>query len=107
MNCWPAVHRLDAANLYRLALEKGNAGDKFHAAAEAGIPFIKIAQAIGEGLNLPAISISKEEAHDHFGWFSHFAQLDISASSQITRKKLGWRPSREGLLEDLGQPHYF
>lgn len=106
-NCWPAVHRDDVASLYRLVLEKGKAGDRFHAVAEEGIPFREIALAIGKGLNMPVIRISMEKASEHFGWFANFAQLDISASSKITRGKLGWQPTGVGLIQELGMSHYF
>ncbi len=106
-NCWPAVHRFDAANLYRLALENGNKGDRFHAVAEDGIRFKEIAQMIGRMLNVPVISISPEKANDHFGWFTNFARMDITASSKMTREQLGWNPLNPGLIQDLSMTHYF
>ena len=106
-NRWPAVHRLDAAQLFRLVLEKGSAGARYHGVAEEGVPFRDIAGAIGRGLNVPVISKSGEEASQHFGWFAHFAALDNPASSQRTRELLGWRPKQPGLIPDLDRPRYF
>lgn len=106
-NCWPAVHRLDAAHLFRLVLENGVAGSRYHAVAEEGIPFRKIAKVIGRQLDIPVVSITPEEAANHFGWFAHFASMDISASSQQTRDQLDWQPTHLGLIEDLNLPHYF
>ncbi|WP_294765861.1 SDR family oxidoreductase [uncultured Rhodoferax sp.] len=107
LNHWPAVHRLDAAQLYRLVLEKGVAGARYHGAAEGGVPFKDIATAIGQGLRLPVLAKTPEEAAAHFGWFAHFAGLDNRVSSQHTRETLGWNPSGPGLLEDLALPSYF
>ena len=106
-NRWPAVHRLDAAHLYRLVLEKGSAGARYHAAAEQGVPFKGIAGVIGQRLNLPVVAKSPEEAADHFGWFAHFAALDCPASSAQTRERLGWHPVQPGLISDLDAEHYF
>ncbi len=106
LNRWPGTHRLDAAVLYRLVLEKGGTGP-FHAIAEEGVPFKDIATVIGRRLNLPVVSKSLEEAAEHFGWFAHFAGIDCPASSAQTRQQLGWQPSQPGLLADLDQPHYF
>lgn len=107
MNHWPAVHRLDAAKLYRLVLEKGIAGGRYHGVAEEGIPFRDIAGVIGRRLNLPVIARSPEQAAEHFGWFAHFAAIDNRASSQQTRDALGWHPTQPGLLTDLDRPEYF
>ncbi|QEX20357.1 3-beta hydroxysteroid dehydrogenase [Hypericibacter adhaerens] len=107
LNRWPGVHRLDAAHLYRLALEKGAAGACYHGAAEEGVPFREIAGVIGRRLNLPVVSRTPEEAARHFGWFAHFAALDNPTSSMWTRKSLGWEPKRPGLLADLDRPRYF
>jgi nucleoside-diphosphate-sugar epimerase len=107
LNRWPAVHRLDAAPLYRLALEKGSAGARYHGAAEEGVPFREIAGIIGRRLNVPVVSKSAEEAAGHFGWFAHFAALDNPASSQRTRELLGWQPKQPGLIADLDRPSYF
>jgi len=103
----PAVHRLDAARLYRLALEKGVAGARYHAVAEAGVPFKDIAGAIGQGLNIPIVSKSAAEAEAHFGMFARFAKIDVRASSQQTRVRLGWVPEEKGLIADIDQPRYF
>jgi len=107
LNRWPAVHRFDAANLYRLALEKGSAGARYHGVAEEGVPFKDIAGVIGQRLNLPVVSKSPEEAAQHFGWFAHFAALDCPASSAQTQERLGWRPKGSGLLTDMKESGYF
>ena len=106
-NRWPAVHRLDAARLFRLALEKGLAGARFHGVAEEGVPFRDIAGAIGRGLNVPIVEKSSEEANSHFGWFAHFAALDNPASSRRTREVLGWQPTQAALIADLDHGRYF
>jgi nucleoside-diphosphate-sugar epimerase len=106
-NHWPAVHRLDAARLFRLAIERAEAGARYHGVAEDGIPFRTIAETIGRRLGLPAVSRTKEQATAHFGWFAPFAALDVPASSARTRDALGWRPTGIGLLEDLERPSYF
>jgi nucleoside-diphosphate-sugar epimerase len=106
-NRWPGVHRLDAAVLYRLALEKGAAGARYHGAAEEGVPFKDIAGIIGKHLKLPVVSKSPEEAAAHFGWFAHFASLDAPTSSQRTRESLGWQPKQVGLIADLDKGRYF
>ena len=107
LNRWPAVHRLDAAHLFRLALEKGSAGARFHGVADEGVPFKDIAGVLGRRLNVPVVAKSPEEAADHFGWFAHFAVIDSPASSQRTREVLGWQPKQPGLIPDLDRPHYF
>ncbi|MGH8012438.1 MAG: SDR family oxidoreductase [Candidatus Binataceae bacterium] len=107
LNRWPAVHRLDAANLYRLALEKGSAGDRFHGVAEEGVPLRDIANAIGRGLNVPVIAKSPAEAAEHFGWLADFLGVDCPASSALTRERLGWRPRQPGLIPDLDRARYF
>jgi nucleoside-diphosphate-sugar epimerase len=106
LNHWPAVHRLDAARLYRLAVEKGSAGSRYHGVADQGVPFRDIAQVIGRHLNLPVVSKSPEEA-DHFGWMSHFVSIDCPASSAQTQEQLGWRPAHASLLADIGLLSYF
>lgn len=106
-NRWPAVHRLDAANLFRLALEKGRSGACYHGVAEEGVSFRKIAEVIGRRLNVPVVSKSAEEAAEHFAWFAHFAAMDISASSVKTQAELGWEPKQTGLIADLDRPGYF
>lgn len=107
LNRWPAVHRLDAARLYRLALEQGEAGRRYHAAAEEGVAFRDIAGLIGDKLGLPVASLSAGEAAAHFGWFAHFAAMDIPSSSAWTRATLGWLPAQAELLSDLRQANYF
>lgn len=106
-NRWPAVHRLDAAQVYRLALEKGSAGTRFHAVAEEGVTFKALASAIGQLLNIPVVAISQQDANAHFGWFAHFAGMNAPASSELTRNQLGWNPTQRGLLADIEQPGYF
>ena len=107
LNRWPAVHRLDAAHLFRLALEKGVAGTRYHGVAEEGISVRNIAEAIGRHLNLPVVAKSPEEAASHFGWLAYFLRLDSPASSKLTQQQLGWLPNRLALLPDLDQGHYF
>ncbi len=106
-NHWPAVHRLDAARLYRLALEKAPAGSRLRGVADEGIPFRDIASVIGKRLNLPVVSISREEADAHFGFLGAIAALDSPASSALTQELLGWQPVHPGLIADLEQGHYF
>lgn len=106
-NRWPAVHRLDAARLYRLALEKSAIGGRYHAVAEEGIPFREIATVIGRRLDLPVVTRSGQEAQNHFGWFTHFAAMDAPASSRKTREVLGWKPTHPELLADLERAGYF
>jgi nucleoside-diphosphate-sugar epimerase len=105
-NRWPAVHVVDAASLYRLALEKGTAGARYHAVAEEGVPLKDIATAIGHGLNVPVISISPEQAQEHFGFLGFFAGRDAQTSSAQTRANLGWNPTGPDLLTDLGNMRY-
>jgi len=106
-NRWPTVHRRDAARLFRLALEKGVAGTRYHAVAEEEIPFRSIAEAIGRGLNIPVGSISAKEAAKQFSYFGAFAATDNPSSSNLTRNQLGWEPTEPGLLADLNGPGYF
>jgi nucleoside-diphosphate-sugar epimerase len=107
LNRWPAVHRLDSAHLYRLALEKGAGGAKYHGIADEGVPFRDIAGVIGRRLNVPVLSKSPEEAAAHFGWFANFATIDNPASSKLTQERLGWRPTQPSLLADLERGTYF
>jgi len=106
-NRWPAVHRLDAAHLYRLALEKGSARARYNAVAEEGIPLREIAEVVGRGLKVPVVSKSAEEAGEHFGWLAHFVGADVPASSALTQQRLGWRPKGPGLIADLNAMKYF
>jgi len=105
-NFWPAIHRLDAAHLFRLVLENGSSG-VYHAVAEEGVPFREMVSVIGRRLSIPVVSKTLEEANNHFTWFTHFAMMDISASSHLTQKQLGWNPTQFGLMEDLDSTHYF
>jgi nucleoside-diphosphate-sugar epimerase len=107
LNRWSGVHRLDAARVYRLALEHGAAAACYHAVAEEGIAFKDIAEVIGRRLNVPVASKSAEEVAAHFGWFAMFAGMDAPTSSTATRALLGWTPQQPGLLADLNGPSYF
>ncbi len=102
-NRWPAAHVLDVARLYRLALEKREAGSRYNAVAEEGIPMREVAEVIGRGLNVPVVSLSRKEAPAHFGWLAMFAGSDMPASSALTRQRLGWNATGPGLLADLEQ----
>jgi len=107
LNRWPAVHRLDAAHLYRLVLEKGIAGGIYHGVADEGVATREIAEVIGQRLDVPVVSKTTEEAPDHFGWISHFFGMDCPASSAKTQEQLGWYPNKPGLIADLDDMHYF
>lgn len=102
-NRWPAVHRLACAQLYRLALEQGAAGSRYNAVAEEGVPLKEIAEAIGRRIKIPVVSLSPEDAAQHFGWLAMFAAFDMPASSALTRERLGWQPTGPGLIADLDQ----
>ncbi|NIY63698.1 SDR family oxidoreductase [Streptomyces malaysiensis] len=104
---WPAVHRLDAARLFRLAVEKAPAGAVLHGVAEEGIALRDIAEVIGRHLDVPTASVAPEAAAEHFTWLSDFVALDSPASNALTRELLDWRPTHPGLLEDLDKGHYF
>jgi len=106
-NRWTAVHRLDSAHLFRLALEQAPAGSTLHAVAEEGVPIRAIAAVIGRQLNVQPVSIDPEAAGEHFGWLAGFLALDSPASSALTRELLGWQPTQPGLIADLDQGHYF
>jgi nucleoside-diphosphate-sugar epimerase len=105
-NRWAGVHRSDAARLVRLALEDTTGVSVVHAVAEEGVPSRDIAEAIGRGLGVPAVSIDADDAADHFGWLGAFFALDLAASSRLTRERLGWEPTGPTLLEDLAAGHY-
>ena len=105
-NRWPAAHVTDVARLYRLALERHEAGARYHAVAEEGMPLRRIAEAIGAGLGVPAVWLPPAAAPGHFGWRAGFAGLDLPASSAWTRERLGWQPAGPGLMADLGAMDY-
>jgi len=105
-NRWAAVHLLDAARLYRLALEKHEAGARYHAVAEEGVPLRDIAEAIGRGLKVPVVSMPPEQAPAHFGFLGMFIQRDLVVSSKLTQERLGWHPTGPGLLTDLNNMRY-
>jgi nucleoside-diphosphate-sugar epimerase len=106
-NRWSAVHRLDAARLFRLALEKGAVGARWHAVAEEGVPFRAIAEVIGRRLGIPVTGLDDTAAAEHFGWFAHFAAFEAAASAGVTARELGWTPTGPTLLADLDRPAYF
>ena len=105
-NLWPAVHRLDAARVYRLALERGARGEAYHAVAEEGVPFREIAEAIGRQLGLPTRSLTPDEAEDHFGALASWVANNGPASSEWTRRTLGWTPVQVGIVDDIEQADY-
>ncbi|WP_392749344.1 SDR family oxidoreductase [Streptomyces sp. LN590] len=106
-NRWPAVHRSDAAHLFRLALESAPAGSTLHAIANEGVPIRTVAEVIGRHLGLPVASVSPDDAPGHFSWLAGFLGMDSPASSSHTRELLGWQPTRSGLIDDLDKGHYF
>lgn len=101
------MHRLDAAHLFRLALENAPTGSRLHGVAEDGIPVRDIAEVIGRHLNLPVESVPLAQAFDHFGWLGGFFAMDLPATSVLTQERLGWRPVQPGLIADLEKGHYF
>jgi nucleoside-diphosphate-sugar epimerase len=105
-NRWPAAHRLDAAALYRLALEKAVAGARYNAVGEEGISLREIAESIGRGLKIPVVSVSPEKIGEHFGWLSMMVGIDMPASSVLTQQRLGWKPSHVGLIADLDEAKF-
>ncbi|OHX14772.1 3-beta hydroxysteroid dehydrogenase [Chromobacterium sphagni] len=107
LNRWPAVHRLDAARLFRLALEKGAPGARYHGVADEGVPVREIAEVIARRLKVPLAAMSAEQAAEHFGWLARFVGLDCPASSAATREALGWRPTQFALIPDLDRDGYF
>ena len=106
-NRWPAVHRRDAAALFRRVAEAGRPGARYHGSAETGVPFAEITAVIGRRLGLPVQGLAGDDAAAHFGWFRNFAALDNPCSSEQTQQELGWQPQHAGLLADLDQPAYF
>jgi nucleoside-diphosphate-sugar epimerase len=106
-NVWPAVHRVDAATLFRLALEQAPAGTLLNAVADEGVPFLEIAEVIARHLEVPAKSIASQDAPEQFGTLAAFAALDVPASSAVTRQRFGWKPVQPGLIADLDEGHYF
>jgi nucleoside-diphosphate-sugar epimerase len=107
LNRWPAIHHLDAAHLFRLALEKGSAGACYHGVAEEGVSLREIAEAIGRHLNIPVTSLDRKKASRHFGIIGNFIDIDNPTSSQLTQERLGWRPTHPALIPDLDQNPYF
>jgi nucleoside-diphosphate-sugar epimerase len=106
-NRWSAVHRLDAAHLYRLALESAPAGSRLHAIADEGVPVREIASIIGRRLNVPVVALPAEQVGDHFGWLAPFFSMDMPASSALTQRRFDWHPVQPGLLADLDHDYYF
>jgi nucleoside-diphosphate-sugar epimerase len=106
-NRWPALHRLDAAHLFRLAVESAPAGARLHGVGDEGVPVREIAEVIGRHLNLPVSSVAGDQIAEHFGFLGAFFAADLPASSAITQQMLGWRPVQPGLIADLDEGHYF
>ena len=106
-NRWPAVHRLDAARLYRLALEKGTAGGRYHGVADEGVPIRDIAEIMGKRLSVPAVSKSADEVVGLLGFIGQVLAMDAPCSSKLTQQRLGWRPTQPGLIADLERGTYF
>jgi nucleoside-diphosphate-sugar epimerase len=106
-NRWPAVHRGDAAHLFRLALERAEAGSVLHAVGDEGVPIRTVAEVIGRHLDVPVISVAPEHAAEHFGWLGPILAIDARASGELTREVFGWQPTQPGLVDDLDKGHYF
>jgi nucleoside-diphosphate-sugar epimerase len=106
-NRWPAVHRLDAAHLFCLAVENAPAGSVLHGVADEGVPLRAVAEVIGRHLDVPVVSVTPEDAGKHFGWLAPLLAADLPASSALTRELMGWQPTQPGLIDDLEQGHYF
>jgi nucleoside-diphosphate-sugar epimerase len=106
-NRWPAVHRLDSARLFSLAVERAPAGSTLHAVADEGVPIREVAEVIGRHLDVPVVSVSPEDAGEHFTWLAGFLGVDSPASSALTRELMGWEPTQPGLIADLDEGHYF
>ena len=104
---WAAAHRQDVARLYRLALERGAVDGIYHAVGEEGVPMRQVIEVIGRALNVPTVSIKKEDASDYYGPLAMFAGQDMPASSALTQQRLGWTPTGIGLIADIGRPGYF
>jgi nucleoside-diphosphate-sugar epimerase len=107
VNRWPAVHRDDSARLFHLALEMAPAGSTLHAVADEGVPIRAIAEVIGRHLDLPVVSVSPEDAAEHFAWLAQVLAADSPASGELTRELMNWQPTQPGLIDDLDQGHYF
>jgi nucleoside-diphosphate-sugar epimerase len=105
-NRWPAGHLSDVVRLYRLAVEKGERGARYHAVGEEGVSSREITESLGRGMKLPVVSIAAEEAEAHFGWMAMFVGLDMPASSALTQTRLSWRPTGSTLLADLEEARY-
>lgn len=106
-NHWPAVHVLDAARLYRLALDVAEAGARYHAVGDRGVEFRQIAEVIGKRLEVPVTAVTAEQAGEHFGWFGHFAQIDVTADAEWTKRVTGWEAREVQLLPDLHTSHTY
>ncbi|HOZ27884.1 MAG TPA: SDR family oxidoreductase [Hyphomonadaceae bacterium] len=106
-NRWAAAHRADVAPVYRLAMEKGEAGARYHAVSDERVRIRDIAEIIGRQLNIPVVSIKPEQAPEHFGWLAAFAAGDAPSSSALTQQRLGWKPTQLGLIADISRPGYF
>jgi len=106
-NRWAAAHRDDVSPVYRLALEKGEAGARYHAVSDEGVRLRDIAEIIGRQLDIPVTSIKPEQAPEHFGWLAMFAAGDAPSSSALTQQRLGWKPTQIGLIADISRPGYF